>query len=115
MTDPRTDPRDVRPSDDGQRLTIHWRDGHTSEYEPRYLRLRCRCAGCIEEFTGRPLLDAAKVRADVYPLEIRYVGRYALGFDWSDGHKTGIYPFELLREICPCRDCIAARREPSSR
>jgi DUF971 family protein len=27
------------------------------------------------------------------------VGEYALRFDWSDGHKTGIYPFDFLRDI----------------
>ena len=21
---------------------------------------------------------------------------------WSDGHSTGIYTFERLRELCPC-------------
>jgi DUF971 family protein len=55
--------------------------------------------------TGRPILDPARVPEDVYPLEIRYVGRYALHFAWSDGHATGIYPFELLRSICPCGAC----------
>jgi DUF971 family protein len=36
---------------------------------------------------------------DVHPLSVEYVGEYALRFDWSDGHKTGIYPFDFLRDI----------------
>ena len=103
--DPRTVPAGVEPTEDGERLRIDWRDGHRSEYPPRYLRLQCRCAGCVEEMSGRPVLIPASVPADVYPLGIRYVGRYALRFDWSDGHATGIYPFGLLREICPCAEC----------
>ena len=79
--------------------SIVWRDGHVSEYLPRMLRLRCRCAGCVDEITGEPLLDADRVPADVIPLAIRHVGRYALAFDWSDGHSTGIYPFEYLRAL----------------
>jgi ATP-binding protein involved in chromosome partitioning len=59
--------------------------------------------------TGRPLLDPRTVPPDVYPLAIRWVGRYALGFDWSDGHNTGIYPFDRLRALCPCDECRAAR------
>tara|TARA_B110000438_G_scaffold277633_1_gene300442 strand:- start:720 stop:863 length:144 start_codon:yes stop_codon:yes gene_type:complete len=35
----------------------------------------------------------------VYPTAIHYVGRYAIQFVWSDGHSTGIYTFEYLREI----------------
>lgn len=96
---PSTEPVRVEPTEDGARLRIIWRDGHLSEYEPRTLRLECRCAGCINEFTGKPILDPAAVPEDVHPLAIRYVGRYALAFDWSDRHTTGIYPFELLRTL----------------
>ena len=107
MIDPRTDPVHVGPSEDERRLVIEWRDGHRSEYEPRRLRLACPCAGCIDEFTGRPLLDPRSVRFDVFPTAVRWVGRYALSFDWSDDHSTGIYTFELLRELCACDECQA--------
>ena len=40
----------------------------------------------------------AASRADI-------VGNYALSFAFSDGHGTGIYPFELLRKLCCCREC----------
>lgn len=104
---PEYTPVDVAPTEDGSRLRIRWRDGHTSEYEPRYLRLSCRCARCVEEMSGRPLLDPRTVPDGVHPLAIHYVGRYALRFDWSDRHSTGIYSFELLRRLCPCTDCDA--------
>lgn len=100
-----TRPDEITPTEDGQRLRIHWADGHVSEYTPRHLRLHCRCAGCVDEFTGEPILDPRTVSESIYPEAIRYVGRYALRFEWSDGHDTGIYPFELLREICPCAAC----------
>ena len=92
---------DVGPTEDGAQLRIRWKDGTVSEYPPRYLRLCCPCAGCVEEMTGRPLLDPARVPLDVYPAKIAYVGEYALAFEWSDGHRTGIYPFDYLREISP--------------
>jgi len=37
--------------------------------------------------------------------KIELVGQYALQFEWSDGHRTGIYSFEYLRELCPCPVC----------
>lgn len=88
------------------KLRIVWNDGHESTYSVRSLRLACRCAHCIEEFTGRPLLKADGVPADVKPIRISPVGRYALSFAWSDGHDSGIYTYEYLREICPC--CVEA-------
>ena len=33
------------------------------------------------------------------------MGNYALQITFSDGHATGIYSFEHLREICPCEAC----------
>lgn len=102
---PEHTPVEVAPTEDGSRLRIRWRDGHTSEYEPRYLRLSCRCARCVEEMSNRPLLDPRTVPDGVHPLAIHYVGRYALRFDWSDRHSTGIYSFELLRRLCPCTEC----------
>jgi ATP-binding protein involved in chromosome partitioning len=94
-----TAPVEVGPTEDGTQLRIRWADGAVSDYHPRYLRLSCPCAGCVEEMTGRPLLDPARVPMDVYPRAVEYVGDYALRFEWSDGHNTGIYPFTYLREI----------------
>jgi DUF971 family protein len=107
MVKDRNTPLEITPTEDEQRLRVRWGDGHISEFEPRYLRLSCPCAGCVEEMTGRPLLNPETVAADVYPLAIQYVGRYALQFNWSDGHRTGIYPFDQLRRICPCPECGA--------
>jgi DUF971 family protein len=101
-------PAKITPTEDASKLRIRWADEHVSEYPPRYLRLQCRCAGCVNEFTGKPILKPEHVPADVYPLKIEYVGRYALRFDWSDLHRTGIYSFELLRRLCPCDRCTAA-------
>ncbi len=83
-------------------LRIEWQDRHTSLYPVRELRLACRCARCVEEFTGQPLLRDDDVPDDVRPDKITQVGRYALAFHWSDGHDTGIYTFDYLRESCPC-------------
>jgi DUF971 family protein len=33
------------------------------------------------------------------------VGKYAVRFEWSDAHNTGIYSYEYLRAICPCERC----------
>lgn len=98
-------PVEIGPTADGSALQIHWADGHTSIYEPRALRLRCPCAECVDEMTGLPLIRPGDIPEAVYPTEIQYVGRYALTFVWSDGHSTGIFPFDYLRQICPCDQC----------
>jgi ATP-binding protein involved in chromosome partitioning len=91
------------------RITIKWPDGHTTIYGARELRLRCRCASCIEEMSGRPLLDPASVPETIRAKKIELIGQYAIGIEWTDGHKTGIYNFRDLRAGCPCDACVRER------
>jgi ATP-binding protein involved in chromosome partitioning len=80
-------------------LAIRWADGTESAFDVHALRLACACARCVDEWSGRATLDPASVPADVRPLRIRSVGRYAIQIDWSDGHDSGIYPFRRLRQL----------------
>lgn len=101
-------PRAITREDAG--LRIEWDDrGHEGFYPARELRLACQCAMCVEETSGRPLLNPATVPADVRPLSLELVGAYGLRVRWSDGHGTGIYTFAYLRERCPCPVCRAGR------
>ena len=90
------------------KITLKW-PGHETVYLARDLRLSCRCAHCIEETSGRPLLDPAKVPTSVRASSIELVGQYAISINWSDGHTTGIFSFRELRRGCPCPECTALR------
>ena len=84
---------------DARTLAIDWADGARSLIDVRALRLACGCARCVDEWTGEPLLAPDSVAPDVAPVGIQPVGRYAIKIRWSDGHDTGIYPFERLRRL----------------
>ncbi|MSQ32568.1 MAG: DUF971 domain-containing protein [Dehalococcoidia bacterium] len=88
---------------------IDWKDGHKSRYPGFYLRTNCNCAACVDEMSGRRRLDPRTVPDDVQAAAYLEVGRYAYGFLFSDMHDTGIYPFERLRELCPCAECKGKR------
>ncbi len=100
-------PQAIRRERDG--LMIDWDGaGHQGFYEARPLRLRCPCAVCVDEMSGRPLLDPAMVPIDVHPVAVHLVGGYAIQVTWSDGHSTGIFPFQVLLGWCPCDRCRTA-------
>ena len=84
---------------DPRTLSILWEDGHQDDFDVRDLRLACHCALCVEEMSGRKLLDPKTVRSDVSPQRIMSIGNYAIQFDWSDGHNSGIYSFNDLRAL----------------
>ena len=90
-------------------ITIKWGDGHETKYRARDLRLACRCALCIEETSGRPLLQPSTVPDNVRAKAINLVGQYAIAIEWSDGHTSGIFNFRDLRANCPCPACAAGR------
>ena len=100
-------PHAINRRDDG--LLVEWdAAGHQYLYPARSLRLACACAACVEEMSGRPLLDPSSIPPDVRPVSIALVGSYGLRINWSDGHGTGIYTFDRLLEACGCPRCHSA-------
>ena len=89
----------------GDRLAVEWDDGQRREYGFKELRDACPCATCREKrseppstMSLLPILSPEETR----PLKIlgmRPVGQYAYNIQFSDGHDTGIFTFEFLREL----------------
>ena len=102
------DPADIQEPGDGS-LHIRWTDGHASIYSHPYLRAVCPCAVCNDlrrkAGQGGARLLPGPMRDDITVRDTAPVGRYALTFQFSDGHNTGIFPFKMLREVCPCEAC----------
>lgn len=86
-------------------LLVSWEDGHRSLYQNKALRALCPCAGCVDEVTGKRRIILDSVPSDVKVMNFEAVGRYAVRFRWSDAHVTGIYSFDYLRKLCPCKKC----------
>ena len=90
---------------DGGQLVIEWSDGARRQYSFRELRDSCPCATCREKRKAPP--PAANPFAILKPEEIvplaitgmRPVGQYAYSIEFSDGHDTGIFSFDYLREL----------------
>lgn len=94
---PRVRPQEITVRD--RNVVIDWSDGRTTPMDMQLLRQRCPCAGCVDEWSGRRTLDPASIAADVRPVGMREVGRYAVQIDWSDGHSTGIYSWDMLHAL----------------
>jgi DUF971 family protein len=85
-------------------IEILWSDGVRGVYPPRLLRDACPCATCREQRTApaRPPLLQVLRPEEIVPLAIsgmRPVGQYAYSIEFSDGHSSGIYTLEYLREL----------------
>jgi len=115
-------PVSLKAADDA--LLISWREGVTHRLTWKVLRDACPCATCREQREQRaasggsssssapsrgeaapsPPADLLPVLspAEAQPLRVRSmkpVGNYAYDIDFTDGHNTGIYTLEHLREL----------------
>lgn len=90
---------------DAEALTITWSDGATHRIPWCVLREKCPCATCrtkrAEPPQPPPLFNILKPQeaAPVRATQMTPIGNYAYGIHFSDGHNSGIYSVELLREI----------------
>jgi ATP-binding protein involved in chromosome partitioning len=84
---------------DPRTLSVLWQDGRRDDLDVRDVRLACMCALCVQEMSGKKILDPKTVRTDVAPRTITSVGTYAVTIAWNDGHGSGLYTFEHLRSL----------------
>lgn len=87
------------------RIRIDWSDGASRVYTARVLRDACPCATCREQRSAPappPTQLTVLSAAETQPLAIagmRPVGAYAYNVAFSDGHDSGLFTFERLREL----------------
>lgn len=83
-------------------LEIIWSDGEIRHYGFLELHANCPCATCQKNRRGESTGTAGGQAAEVGPVRVvsmKPVGNYAYGITYSDGHDTGIYTFDLLRQL----------------
>ena len=88
-----------------ERLFIEWNDGQSGTVTWGELRANCPCATCREEREKPPdpfriLSEKDLMSGPPRPVAMAPVGYYAYKITWNDGHDTGIYTLENLRELC---------------
>jgi Mrp family chromosome partitioning ATPase/DUF971 family protein len=91
---------------DDHTIVIENKSNNENDYEtisPANLRRSCRCASCVEEMTGRQLLQPSTISDTIYPRKMYPTGNYALSVDWSDGHRS-LYPYKQIKSLLLSRE-----------
>ena len=84
-------------------LKSRWKDGFEATIKLEDLRNECPSADSQEErkrnegenFKFLNIMQPGRNKL----VDLKPVGNYAVNAVWEDGHKTGIYPWELFRGI----------------
>tara|TARA_B100000676_G_scaffold2390_1_gene2167 strand:+ start:3532 stop:3831 length:300 start_codon:yes stop_codon:yes gene_type:complete len=92
-------PTAINRHDEQLELQVVWPDGLDVRIAYREVRLACHCAHCVDEWTGKALLDPDSVPADVAVRRMELKGNYAVKIVWTDGHDTGLYTWTRMASI----------------
>jgi len=84
-------------------LSVLWEDDSETKISLKYLRDECPCATCKGETvllkTFRPPSKKI-ITPEMYQVKnIEVVGGYAIQITWNDGHNTGIYTWDYLKQL----------------
>lgn len=101
MASPLTSPPpiDIKANTSAGVLELTWAPGQVAKLSFIKVRGACACASCVNEWTGQPILDPASISADIHIKNLALVGNYALRITWSDGHETGLFTWQRLKEL----------------
>lgn len=99
-----TYPIGLSKNEEGASLEIQWSNGQTQQVSARALRAICPCATCREKAEAsqqKPQPQQLRILTDAEWQPLRVVrmspaGSYAYLVEFSDGHRSGVFPFELL-------------------
>lgn len=78
-------------------VSVLWKDGNNKDIANSVLRDQCKCALCVDEYTGEKTLKPEDIPKDIHGLEVTPLGNYAVSIKWSDGHTSSIYPYNVLK------------------
>jgi DUF971 family protein len=87
----------------GTEIFIGFQDQSAFVLDYIELRFECPCAVCVDENTGKRVITRESIKPGIRVLGANIIGRYALQYDWSDGHSTGMYHFDRLYELCKAK------------
>jgi DUF971 family protein len=95
-------PKQIKISEKSN-LFLKWDDNSDNLIPLKYLRDECPCASCKGETVLLKTYIPAKpgnLPPEGYVVKsISQVGGYAIQIVWGDGHSTGIYTWDYLKQL----------------
>lgn len=93
---------------DNSTFHISFDDGMEFDVPAKLLRQHCPCAGC----SGEEVLLYKYIPQNKEPLtdesfmleKAEIVGNYAIQLKWKDGHDTGLYNWQFLRDLAQLKN-----------
>ena len=97
QSDTRPWPTELRVTDGGTILAMAFDSGESFELDAEFLRVESPSAEVKGHGPGQEVTVGGKRHVKITALE--HVGNYAVRITFDDGHSTGLYSWEYLRQL----------------
>lgn len=87
-------PKEIKLHKQSRLLDISFTNGKSFQFSCEFLRVHSPSAEVRGHNPGQEVLQTGKKNVNI--IQIEPVGNYAVQFNFSDGHNTGIYSWDLL-------------------
>jgi DUF971 family protein len=87
-------PLEIKLHQKSRLLDITFSDGKTFQYSCEFLRVHSPSAEVSGHSPGQEILQTGKQMVNIRKIEP--VGNYAIQLNFTDGHNTGLYSWDLL-------------------
>ena len=97
-------PRSLEWKEKEKLFIVTWQCGRITSFPMAFLRKNCPCATCKDASKENKPKDPFKLlpsdpKDPDQAMRIDPVGRYAIRISWADGHATGLYSFDVLKDL----------------
>ena len=87
-------PTEIKLHQKSRILDVSFSDGRTFQFSCEFLRVHSPSAEVSGHGPGQEVLQTGKKLINIRKIEP--VGNYAIQLDFTDGHNTGLYSWDLL-------------------
>ncbi len=87
-------PTEIKLHQQSRLLDISFSDGKTFQFSCEFLRVHSPSAEVRGHNPGQEILQTGKKNVNIKQIEP--VGNYAIQLNFTDGHNTGLYSWDLL-------------------
>ena len=90
-------PTDIQVHDEGRRLDVIYDDGVTATLSAERLRVNSPSAEVQGHSPSQRVVVTGKENVRI--VDLKPIGNYAIQIVFDDGHNTGLFTWDYLREL----------------
>lgn len=87
-------------------VTVQWNEKDFTVFPLNVLQKNCPCAHCVEEISGKRLVNTGTLTSPIEASHIAKIGQYGIRISFNSGCTTGIFSYDYLLHLAGTSSCL---------